>query len=168
MHQRPARLEACTRTRPRRQWPRLSTKPLVDWDQAAPRPGKQGTSATNPQKERRPSTGLGHSGRSIILSGSIFGAVGERRRLRLPGRLQGSVQAGPSIGTPTKHNGFGCPEALIGMGAKPGQPRNPKPKARHTMYVQHPKPAESRRAVCAVPLNESNSLCPGLCLGCEP
>ena len=68
------------------------------------------------------------------------------------------MQAGPSIGTPTKHNGFGCPEALRGEGGggvgklrKPGQPRNPKPKARHTMYVQHPKPTESRRAVCAVP-----------------
>ena len=55
---------------------------------------------------------------------------------------------------PEAFSGFGgaeCPEALIGMGAKPGQPRNPKPKARHTMYVQHPKPTESRRAVCAVP-----------------
>ena len=52
------------------------------------------------------------------------------------------MQAGPSIGTPTKHNGFGCPEALIGRGRNQGNPGT---------HVQHPKPIESRRAVCAVP-----------------
>ena len=147
----------------------LSTKPFVDWDQAAPRPGKQGTSATNHQKERRPSTGLGHSGRSIILSGSIFGAVGERRRLRLPGRLQGSVQAGPSIGTPTKHNGFGCPEALIGRGRNQGNPgtRNPK-HATQCMFSIRSRWSRDGLCVPFPPDNESNSLCPGLCLGCAP
>ena len=95
--------------------------------------------------------------------------MGERRRLRLPGRLQGSVQAGPSIGTPTKHNGFGCPEALIGRGRNQGNPgtRNPK-RATQCMFSIRSRRSRDGRCVPFPPDNESNSLCPGLCLGCAP
>ena len=52
------------------------------------------------------------------------------------------MQAGPSIGTPTKHNGFGCPEALKGEG---GGSREVK----ETRATQEPQTQSTPNDVCS-------------------